>query len=126
MDVNSAQSSQALSELGTYDPVHSKVNVDEESIVRWLNAGAQMSETVRDLFRSRGILARWRGFEGVLREGALTKDKPKRRRKLAAAAAAPAEEEALPADKAQVEEAPAMAEEAKSADSTAAEESVDE
>ena len=93
MDLNAAQSSQALAELGTYDPIHSQVEVDEEKALHWLNEGAQMSETVRDLLKNKGILARWRGFEGSLNEGALLKDKPKRRRKLAAAAAAPAEEE---------------------------------
>lgn len=93
MDLNAAQSSQALGELGTYDPIHSKVQVDEEKALHWLNEGAQMSETVRDLLKNQGVLARWRGFEGSLREGALLKDKPKRRRKLAAAAAAPAVEE---------------------------------
>ena len=93
MDLNAAQSSQALVELGTYDPIHSQVEVDEEKALHWLNEGAQMSETVRDLLKSQGILARWRGFEGSLNEGALLKDKPKRRRKLAAAAAAPAPEE---------------------------------
>jgi hypothetical protein len=42
-----------------------------------------MTETVEALFRSQGILARWKGLEGTERKNALTKDKPKRRRKLA-------------------------------------------
>ena len=41
-----------------------------------------MTETVEALFRSQGVLAKWKGFEGVERKNALTKDKPKRRRKL--------------------------------------------
>ena len=94
MDLNAAQGSQALGELGTYDPIHSQVEVDEESILQWLNKGAQMSETVHDLLKGRGILARWRGFEGVLHKDALLRDKPKRRRKLNTVPEAPAEEEA--------------------------------
>jgi hypothetical protein len=44
-----------------------------------------MSETVANLFHSQGILARWKGEEGRVRDDALTGDKPKRRRKNAAA-----------------------------------------
>ena len=94
MDLNAAQGSQALAELGTYDPMHSQVEVDEGSVLQWLNKGAQMSETVHDLLKGRGILARWRGFEGVLHEDALLKEKPKRRRKLNVVPEIPAEEEA--------------------------------
>ncbi len=86
----------ALQELGTYDPVHARFEVDEEAALGWLNKGAQMTPTVHDLLRSKGILARWRGFEGVEREGALTTDKPNRRKKLGATAAIPVEKEDVP------------------------------
>ena len=86
------RSGHSLQELGTYDPVHARFEVDEEAAVDWLKKGAQMTPTVHDLLRSKGILARWRGFEGVDREGALTTDKPQRRKKLGAAAPAEAEE----------------------------------
>ncbi len=96
------RSGHSLQELGTYDPVHARFEVDEEAAVDWLKKGAQMTPTVHDLLRSKGILARWRGFEGVERQGALTTDKPKRRKKLGAAAPAEAEEapEAAPAEEA--------------------------
>ena len=73
----------ALDQIGTYNPQHATVNINEESAIQWLNRGAVMTETVEALFRSQGVLARWKGFEGVERENALTKDKPKRRRKIA-------------------------------------------
>ena len=103
---NLPRSGHSLQELGTYDPVHARFEVDEEAAVDWLKKGAQMTPTVHDLLRSKGILARWRGFEGVDREGALNTDKPKRRKKIGAAAPAEAEEapEAPP-----VEEAPGAA-----------------
>ena len=44
--------------------------------------GAQMSETVRDLLKSQGILARFRGLEGTVRENSLSREKPKRKKKL--------------------------------------------
>ena len=74
---------QALEELGTYDPVHARFDVDEAAAITWLNNGAQMTNTVHDLFHSKGLLARWRGFEGSENEMALKTDKPKRRKKLA-------------------------------------------
>ena len=80
-----ARGARSLSQVGTYDPVHARVEVDEEAAVTWLKQGAQMTKTVEDLLKSQGILARFRGFEGSVREGALTSDKPKRRRNLARA-----------------------------------------
>ena len=73
----------ALDQIGTYSPQNSAVNINEESAIQWLNRGAVMTETVEALFRSQGVLAKWKGLEGTERKNALTKDKPKRRRKLA-------------------------------------------
>jgi small subunit ribosomal protein S16 len=95
IDITSGQQSQSLDQIGTYDPLHARVSIDEETALLWLNRGAQMSATVESLLRSQGILARWKGLEGKVRENALKRDKPARRRKLAQAA--PAEEaEAAP------------------------------
>ena len=94
MTDNLASSGRALQELGTYDPVHARFEVDEEAAVGWLRKGAQMTPTVHDLLSSKGVLARWRGFQGVEREGALTADKPRRRRKVGAAAPPETEEAA--------------------------------
>ena len=86
--VSVARNGRALAEVGLYDPMNASVKIDEEQAIEWLNKGAQMSETVADLFHSQGILARWKGAEGRVRDDALTVDKPKRRRKKAAAAPA--------------------------------------
>ena len=94
MNVTTARNGRALAQLGTYDPLHSNINVNADSAIEWLNNGAQMTETVQALFSAQGVLARWKGQEGTVREDALSHDKPKRRRKLAASAAAPAEEAA--------------------------------
>ena len=92
MDVTAARESQFLDQIGTYDPLHARVAIDEEAALLWLNHGAQMSDTVASLLRSQGILARWKGQEGTVREDALKRDKPARRRKLALTA--PVEETA--------------------------------
>ena len=84
--VSVARNGRVLAEVGLYDPMHASVKIDAERAIEWLNKGAQMSETVATLFDSQGILARWKGGEGRVRDDALTGDKPKRRRKQAAAA----------------------------------------
>lgn len=105
--VSVARNGRALAEVGLYDPMHASVKIDEERAIEWLNKGAQMSETVADLFHSQGILARWQGAEGRVRDDALTVDKPKRRRKKAAAAPVQPEpveqEETAPAEQAAAE-----------------------
>lgn len=108
--VSVARNGRSLAEVGFYDPMHASVKIDEERAIEWLNKGAQMSETVADLFHSQGILARWKGEEGRVRDDALTGDKPKRRRKKAAAAPVqpdePVEQEdAAPAEQATAESA---------------------
>ena len=112
MDANSPRDGQALAEVGMYDPLQSKVDVDEEAALQWLNAGACMTGTVRALLKNQGVLSRWRGLEGTVTEGFLTLDKPKRLKKLATAEAA-ASEPAVEAEGSATEssDAPATADE---------------
>ncbi len=121
MNANAPRSGQALAELGTYDPMAAVFDLDEEAALQWLRNGAQMSETVHDLLKSKGTLAKYAGEAGVEKEGALSHDKPKRRKKLASSSA-PAAEEA-------VAEAPAeeaVADSADAAETPAAEEAATE
>jgi small subunit ribosomal protein S16 len=83
MDINAPANGHALAQVGFYDPLTAQVKVDEDTARLWLDRGAVMTPTVKALLRSQGILARWRGLEGRVREDALTRDKPARRRKLA-------------------------------------------
>lgn len=109
MTDNQPRSGQALQELGTYDPVHATFDVNEEAAMRWLNDGAQMTETVHDLFYNKGLLSRWKGLEATERPDALKGDKPKRRKKLAGATAAPAAAEEPVAEEPVAEAAPEAA-----------------
>ena len=68
MNVTTARNGRALAQLGTYDPLHSSIKINEDSAIEWLNNGAQMTETVQALFSAQGILARWKGKEGTVRE----------------------------------------------------------
>ena len=88
MDITAPANGQALGQLGFYDPIKAQVKVDEDAARLWLDRGAVMTETVKALLRSQGILARWKGLEGRVREDMLARDKPARRRKLAQSRAA--------------------------------------
>ena len=109
MDANAPQSGQALEEIGTYDPVGAIFNIDADADLQWLRNGAQMSETVHDLMKSQGVLAKHAGAEATAKEGALSQNKPKRRKKLAAASSAPAAEPEAAAPAEVIEETPAVA-----------------
>ncbi len=85
MNLRTPQQGHALEQVGIYDPINSQVRIDQEVALLWLNRGATMSNTVKALFDSQGVLARWKGLEPHVRDGALTREKPKRRRKVAAA-----------------------------------------
>lgn len=114
--ISVARNGRSLAEVGFYDPMHASVKIDEERAIEWLNKGAQMSETVADLFHSQGVLARWKGAEGRVRDDALTGDKPKRRRKKAAAAPVQPDEPVEQEEVAPVEQAAAEPEAAESAE----------
>lgn len=47
--------------LGTYDPTcnPAKVTVKEEEVLKWLNNGAQPSDTVRNLLSNQGIMKKF-------------------------------------------------------------------
>ena len=46
--------------IGTYEPINdSKVNIDEEVALKWLNRGAIPSDTVRGLLAKNGIMKKY-------------------------------------------------------------------
>ena len=50
-----------IEQLGTYDPTKNptQVTLKEESILKWLNTGAQPTDTVRRLFSEAGIMKKF-------------------------------------------------------------------
>ncbi len=50
-----------IEELGSYNPRTQPVtvNFDEEKILKWLNAGAQPSDTVRSILSKQGIMKKF-------------------------------------------------------------------
>ncbi|MDE7299636.1 MAG: 30S ribosomal protein S16 [Lachnospiraceae bacterium] len=57
-DSRSPRDGRFIAELGTYDPTKepSAFSVNEEETKKWLNNGAQPTETVNRLFKKAGIV----------------------------------------------------------------------
>lgn len=45
--------------VGTYNPISKETKINEEVALKWLNTGAQPSDTVRNLFSKAGIMAKF-------------------------------------------------------------------
>lgn len=47
--------------LGNYDPSQNPavVNVDEEKVLNWMGKGAQPTDTVKNLFSKKGLMAKF-------------------------------------------------------------------
>lgn len=60
IDSRSKRDSNYLELIGTYNPeeLHNqdKYTINEEAAIRWINNGAELTQTVRSLFREAGIL----------------------------------------------------------------------
>jgi len=56
-DARSPRDGRFIEEIGVYDPVHGidKTRIDEEKALRWLQNGAQPTDTVKSLFKQTGI-----------------------------------------------------------------------
>ena len=54
----------SLDDLGWYDPVANpaKMSLKEDSILKWMGEGAQLSDTARSLIKRAGILAKFRAL----------------------------------------------------------------
>ena len=60
-DSRSPRDGRFIEEIGTYDPNQdpAQVNLKEEEILKWLNNGAQPSDTVRNLLSKQGIMKKF-------------------------------------------------------------------
>lgn len=60
-DSRSPRDGRIIEQVGTYNPVAEpkEVKIDEELALKWLQNGAQPSETVRNLLSEQGILKKF-------------------------------------------------------------------
>ena len=60
-DSRSPRDGRFIETVGTYNPIKepAEVKIDEEKAIKWLKDGAIPTDTVRDLFRSQGIMEKF-------------------------------------------------------------------
>lgn len=60
-DSRAPRDGRSIEDLGTYNPTKNPaiITVDEEKVMKWLNNGAQPSETVRNILSSQGIMKKF-------------------------------------------------------------------
>jgi len=60
-DSRSPRDGRFIEAVGTYNPVKqpAEIKVDEELALKWLNNGAEPTETVRAILRKEGIIAKY-------------------------------------------------------------------
>jgi small subunit ribosomal protein S16 len=62
MDTRSPRDGRVVEELGFYDPIaadqEKQLKINEERVRYWLDKGAATSETVHNLLKSKGIIAK--------------------------------------------------------------------
>lgn len=67
-DSRSPRDGRFIETVGTYDPVkkENNITVDEEKVMKWLNNGAQPTDTVKNILSQTGI---WAKFKNTKKEG---------------------------------------------------------
>ncbi|NMA50427.1 MAG: 30S ribosomal protein S16 [Mollicutes bacterium] len=60
-DSRSPRDGKFIEMIGTYNPVKGKdeINIDEEKALKWLNNGAEVTDTVRNIFSRKGIMEKY-------------------------------------------------------------------
>jgi small subunit ribosomal protein S16 len=60
-DSRSPRDGRFIEEIGTYNPITTPaaVTLDEEKALKWLQTGAQPSDTVRSLFSKAGLMTKF-------------------------------------------------------------------
>lgn len=61
-DSRSPRDGRFIETIGTYDPIKKEDNIkiDEEKTMKWLNNGAQPTDTVKSILRQAGIWAKFK------------------------------------------------------------------
>ncbi|MBQ3180690.1 MAG: 30S ribosomal protein S16 [Firmicutes bacterium] len=59
-DSRSPRDGRFIEEIGYYNPISepTEIKIDEEKALKWLNTGAEPSETVKNLLKQTGIWAK--------------------------------------------------------------------
>ena len=60
-DSRSPRDGRFIETIGTYNPIANpaEIKIDKELALKWLNNGAQPTDTVKNLFKTEGIMAEY-------------------------------------------------------------------
>ena len=60
-DSRSPRDGRIIEQLGTYNPLNAEtqVTLDEEKVIKWLQNGAQPSDTVRSILSKQGLMKKF-------------------------------------------------------------------
>ncbi len=60
-DSRSPRDGRFIETVGTYDPIKGadKINIDEEKALKWLNNGAQPTDTVKNILSRAGVMKKF-------------------------------------------------------------------
>lgn len=64
-DSRSPRDGKFIELIGTYDPIkeEAEIKINEELAIKWLQTGAIPTDTVRDLFRKKGIMEKFHNLK---------------------------------------------------------------
>ena len=67
-DSRSPRDGRFIETVGTYNPIAStdNIKVDEEKVMKWLNNGAQPTDTVKNILSKTGV---WANYKNKKKEG---------------------------------------------------------
>ena len=67
-DSRSPRDGRFIETVGTYNPIakDNQITIDEEKALKWLNNGAQPTDTVKNILSANGI---WSKFKNTTKEG---------------------------------------------------------
>jgi len=74
-DARAKRDGKFLEKLGTYNPNHNPViiDLDVDASVKWLNNGAQPTDTARTILSTKGVMLK-KHLQGGVKKGALTEE----------------------------------------------------
>lgn len=70
-DSRSPRDGKFIETIGIYNPITepTEIKIDEEKAMKWLGNGAQPTDTVRDIFRSQGIMEKFHNSKMTSKKG---------------------------------------------------------
>lgn len=69
-DSRSPRDGRFIEVVGTYNPIlePAEIKIDEEKALKWLQTGAEPTDTVRDLLKKQGILEKFHNIRSSKKE----------------------------------------------------------